>query len=62
MKKNDTKKVVRDGYAKIAQKGSCCCQPVTSCCGNSDLAQDMSQKIGYTKEENKLPTTLRSGY
>jgi len=53
MKKDETRKIVRDGYAKIAKNGSCCCQPVTSCCGNADLAQDMSQKIGYTKEEIK---------
>jgi len=53
MKKDETKKIVRDGYAKIAKKGNCCCQPVTSCCGNADLAQGMSQKTGYTKEEIK---------
>ena len=51
MREDETKKIVRDGYAKIAREGSCCCQPVTSCCGGTDLAQDISQKIGYTEEE-----------
>ena len=51
MKEEKAKKVVREGYAKIAKQGSCCCKPVTSCCGGTDLAQDISQKIGYTEEE-----------
>ena len=53
MKEEEIKKIVRDGYAKIAREGSCCCQPVTSCCGGTDLAQNISQKIGYTEEEIK---------
>ena len=51
MKEEEAKKIVREGYAKIAKQGSCCCKPVTSCCGGTDLAQDISQKIGYTEEE-----------
>jgi ubiquinone/menaquinone biosynthesis C-methylase UbiE len=51
MKEEETKKVVREGYAKIAKQGSSCCKPVTSCCGGTDLAQDISKKIGYTEEE-----------
>ena len=51
MKEEETKRVVREGYAKIAKQGSCCCKPVTSCCGGTDLAHDVSQKIGYTEEE-----------
>ena len=53
MKEEEIKKIVRDGYAKIAREGSCCCQPVTSCCGGTELAQNISQKIGYTEEEIK---------
>jgi len=45
------KKVVRDGYAKIAKQDSPCCAPVSSCCGSTDLAQDISKQIGYTDEE-----------
>jgi len=51
MRGDETKKIVRDGYAKIARESSCCCQPATSCCGGTDLAQDISKKIGYTEEE-----------
>ena len=46
MKKEETKKIVREGYAKIAvQQGSCC--------GTTDGAQDISKKIGYSDEELK---------
>ncbi len=47
------KKTVRKGYAKIAKQGSSCCAPAQSCCGSSDVAQDISKKIGYTEEELK---------
>jgi SAM-dependent methyltransferase len=53
MKEDKIKKAVREGYAKIAQQGSSCCPPTASCCGGTDLAQDISQNIGYTKEELK---------
>jgi len=50
-KKEEIKKVVREGYAKIAKQESSCCAPVQSCCGGLDIAQDISKKIGYTEEE-----------
>jgi SAM-dependent methyltransferase len=53
MKKEEIKKVVREGYAKIAKQGSPCCAPVNSCCGSTDLAQNLSKSIGYTEEELK---------
>ncbi len=51
MKEEETRKVVREGYAKVAKKEASCCAPVNSCCGSTDLAQDISRKIGYTNEE-----------
>ena len=51
MKEGKIKKVVREGYAKIAKQSSSCCAPVTSCCGSTDLAQGISKSIGYTEEE-----------
>jgi len=51
VKDKQIKKVVREGYAKIAKQDSPCCAPVSSCCGSTDLAQDISQQIGYTEEE-----------
>lgn len=53
MKSKRIKKVVREGYAKIAKQGSSCCGSVNSCCGGVDVAQDISRKIGYTEEELK---------
>ena len=53
MRKEQIKKVVRDGYAKIAKQDSPCCLPVNSCCGGTGLAQNISKSIGYTEEELK---------
>ena len=62
MKKEEIKKVVREGYAKIAKQGSPCCTPVKSCCGSTDLAQDISKNIGYTEKElNAVPEGANLG-
>jgi arsenite methyltransferase len=56
MDKEEIRKVVREGYAKIAKADSSCCAPAKSCCGSSDSAQDISKSIGYTEEEmNAVP-------
>ncbi len=52
-KKEEIKKVVRKGYAKIATQKSSCCAPVQSCCGTGNLAKEISMKIGYSEEELK---------
>jgi arsenite methyltransferase len=41
VREEKVKKLVREGYAKVAKRQSCCCPPETS------------EKIGYTKEELK---------
>jgi bacterioferritin-associated ferredoxin len=43
MEDKQIKKVVREGYAKIAKQDSSCCGPVDSCCGSTDLAQDIGR-------------------
>src|SRR4030043_2261 len=53
MDKEEIKKVVRKGYAKIAKQDSSCCTRGKSCCGSTDLAQDISRNIGYTEKELK---------
>ncbi len=53
MKDKKIKKIVREGYATIAKQGNSCCAPVNSCCGSADVAQDISEKIGYTEKELK---------
>lgn len=54
MKEEEIKKVVREGYGKIAQKDLSCCAPANSCCGSPDLVQGISKKIGYSDEELKV--------
>jgi arsenite methyltransferase len=54
MKKEEIKKVVRESYAKIAKQDSSCCGSVSSCCGGTDLVEDISKNIGYTEEELKV--------
>jgi len=51
MKEEEIRKVVREGYAKIAKKESSCCAPVSSCCGNTNLSETISKNMGYQDEE-----------
>jgi ubiquinone/menaquinone biosynthesis C-methylase UbiE len=51
MKDEDVKKAVREGYGKIANQGSCCCAPASSCCGSAGQERSVSQAMGYTKDE-----------
>jgi ubiquinone/menaquinone biosynthesis C-methylase UbiE len=51
MKKENVRKIVRDGYAQVAKSGSSCCAPQSSCCGATNVATDISKKIGYTDED-----------
>ncbi|MFX1452599.1 MAG: arsenite methyltransferase [Promethearchaeota archaeon] len=54
MDKKETKKIVRESYARIAiQENTSCCNPRDSCCGPSNLAEVVSKKIGYSDEEIK---------
>jgi arsenite methyltransferase len=53
MDQKDIKKIVKEGYGKIAKQASTCCAPASSCCGSTDLAKDISKKIGYSEEELK---------
>jgi SAM-dependent methyltransferase len=56
MKKEETKKIVREQYAKVAVERTSCCGDVNPCCGTSDRAQDISRKIGYSEKElNSVP-------
>ena len=51
MKKEEVRKVVRDGYAQIAKRGSSCCALQSSCCSTANMATEISKKIGYTEED-----------
>jgi arsenite methyltransferase len=51
MKKEEVRKVVREGYTQVARSGSSCCVPQSPCCGAANAAADISKKIGYTDED-----------
>ncbi|MDD5746276.1 MAG: arsenite methyltransferase [Candidatus Omnitrophica bacterium] len=59
--KKEIKKVVRDGYAKIAEKETpCCCSG--SCCGGTASALDISRTVGYSNDEmNAVPEGANLG-
>jgi len=50
MKEQETKKAVREGYAKIASEQSSCCGSSDSCCGLTS-AEAIGRQIGYSQEE-----------
>jgi ubiquinone/menaquinone biosynthesis C-methylase UbiE len=51
MKKEEVRKVVREGYAQVAKGGSYCCAPQSTCCGTTNVATNISKRIGYTDED-----------
>ena len=51
MKEEETRKIVREGYAKIVKQNSSCCAPAKSCCGSTNPTHEISKRIGYTEEE-----------
>ncbi len=60
-KSDEMKKIVKEGYAKIATQGISCCSS-SSCCGNTGLAKDISKSVGYSDEEiNIVPEGANLG-
>jgi arsenite methyltransferase len=52
VKEEKVKKIVREGYAKIAKNQKPCCVAPTSCASNtSGMSEEISRKIGYSEEE-----------
>jgi len=53
MKTDEVKKVVREGYAKVAKGSGSCCGPsqASSCCGAAPTAKEVSRRVGYSDEE-----------
>ena len=51
MEDKKIKKKVREGYAKIAKQESTCCGSGKVCCGKANSPEEISKKIGYTKEQ-----------
>jgi ubiquinone/menaquinone biosynthesis C-methylase UbiE len=52
MKEEKVKKMVREGYAKIAKKEKSRAVTPTSCCSNTaELSEEISKRIGYSEQE-----------
>ena len=51
MEKEKIRKMVREGYGKIARSADSCCAPGTSCCGETPVSEPLSRQVGYAEEE-----------
>jgi ubiquinone/menaquinone biosynthesis C-methylase UbiE len=51
MKDQEVKKIVREGYAKIAKQETSCCSGSAAPCCESTSSEEISKRIGYSKEE-----------
>jgi len=59
--KKDIKKIVKEGYAKVAKQGAACCSS-GSCCSSSSNAQGISKTVGYSDDEiNAVPDGANLG-
>lgn len=47
---DEIKKMVREGYSKVARQGSSCCSP-GGCCSSSAKAQQISKNVGYSDDD-----------
>jgi len=64
MKEDKVKKIVREGYAKVAKKQTSCCDATTtSCsCSTTPTNEELSRRIGYSEEEmNSVPEGANLG-
>ncbi len=59
--KKDIKKIVKEGYAKVAKQGSSCGSS-SSCCSSAGNARDISKTVGYSDDEmNAVPDGANLG-
>jgi len=63
MKDDRIKKIVRDGYAKVAkQETSCCSDTPEPCSCSTSPSAEISKKIGYSEEDiNSVPEGANLG-
>jgi arsenite methyltransferase len=62
MKAEEIKKAVKSGYARVVLQNVSCCGTKNSCCGSTNLAEDISRKIGYSDDElNIVPEGANLG-
>ena len=61
MKDKKIKKIVKEGYAKVAKQSVSCC-PTTSCCGSANQVKDVSKLVGYSDADiNTVPEGANLG-
>ncbi len=62
MKNNeDIKRIVKEGYARVAKQGTSCCSS-GSCCSSVNSARDVSKTVGYSDEDmNAVPDGANLG-
>lgn len=59
--RDDIKKNVREGYAKVAKQGTSCCSS-GSCCDGAGQAKTISRAVGYSEAEmNAVPNGSNLG-
>ena len=62
MEEDETKRIVRKGYAEIAKREGSCCGPAAPSQSNVKMGEEISRKIGYSKEElRSVPETSNLG-
>jgi len=62
LEEDETKRIVRKGYAKIAKQKGSCCGPAAPCQSNAKMGEEISRKIGYSEEElRSVPETSNLG-
>ena len=63
MKEDKVRKIVREGYAKVARKQTSCCDNSASCgCSTVPTSEELSSRIGYSAGEmNSVPEGANLG-
>ena len=61
MKDKNIKKIVKEGYARVAMQGVSCC-PTKSCCGSANQTKSISKSVGYSDTDiNTVPEGANLG-
>ena len=59
--KDKIKKIVKEAYAKVAERGAPCCAS-GSCCSSAGTAREISKTVGYSDDEmNAVPDGANLG-
>ena len=60
---DSVRKVVAEGYARIAESSGSCCGPAPSCCGTRPELEQSAQRLGYSIDQiEALPEGANLGF